>query len=130
MAGIDYCMMTTHGARGTFHTRPMSNNGEVEFDGDSWFFTSKDTVKVDELERDEAVSLSFVGGTKGSPIWIAVTGKVEIVDDVGAKKEHWVEELEQWFEDGPEDPKVVLLHVKAKHASYWTYEEQGEVDLE
>jgi general stress protein 26 len=127
MAGIDFCMMTTHGAGGAFHTRPMSNNGEVELDADTWFFTSKDTCKVDELERDDRVSLAFTGGSKKAPVWIAVTGTAKLVEDVEKKKELWVAELEQWFENGPEDPDVVLIRVRAERAQYWSYEDQGEV---
>ena len=129
MAGIDFCMMTTHGNRGTFHTRPMSNNGEVELDADSWFFTSKDTCKVDELERDDHVSLAFTGGSKKAPKWIAVSGRAKLVDDVAKKKELWVDDLEKWFENGPEDPNIVLIRVRAERASWWSYEDQGEIDL-
>ena len=36
---VDICMLTTVDERGDLHSRPMSNNREVEFDGDLWFFT-------------------------------------------------------------------------------------------
>lgn len=38
MAAMDFCMLTTRTKGGRLHARPMSNNGEVEFDGDVWFF--------------------------------------------------------------------------------------------
>ena len=37
MRNLDYCMMTTRASDGGLHARPMSNNGEVEFDGDVGF---------------------------------------------------------------------------------------------
>lgn len=129
MAGIDFCMMTTQGARGSLHTRPMSNNGEVDFDGDVYFFSRKASSKVHELERDTHVSLSFVGGTKKAPVWIAVEGKADMIEDVEEKKSRWVDSLDAWFEKGPEDPNVVLIRVHARRASYWSYETQGEVDF-
>ena len=129
MRGIDLCMLTTHGPKDVLHARPMSNNGEVEFDGDAWFFTSKATRKVKEIAKNGRVSLSYVGGTKAKPVWIAVTGTARIVTDEAKKKELWMDELEQWFEDGPEDPDVVLIHVSANHAEWWSYGGQGEVDL-
>jgi hypothetical protein len=58
MRGIDLCMMTTQSAEGAFHTRPMSNNGEVEFGGDAWFFSGRDTPKVKELIKDDRISLA------------------------------------------------------------------------
>jgi general stress protein 26 len=129
MRGIDLCMMTTQRDRQSFHTRPMSNNGEVEFDGDAWFFSSRDTPKVKELEADDRVSLSYVGGKKKKPIWIAVTGRGSIVDDVDMKQKLWLDELDRWFENGPTDPDVVLIRVKARHAVWWRGEKQGEIVL-
>lgn len=129
MRGIDLCMMTSHRADGSLHTRPMSNNGEVDFDGDAWFFTSRETPKVEELEADARVGLSYVGGSKRAPVWVAVNGVAEIVDDMEKKKALWLKELDRWFEDGPEDPDVVLIHVRAERATWWRGEEQGEVDL-
>ncbi len=129
MRGIDFCMMTTHAADKSLHARPMSNNGEVEFDGDAWFFTSRDSRKVEELEKDPRVELSYVGGTKGAPIWISLTGTAKIVDKEETKVELWMKELERWFEDGPEDPEVVLIHVKAKRVAWWSYKDEGELKM-
>jgi general stress protein 26 len=129
MRGIDFCMMTTHGTDNVMRSRPMSNNGEVEFDGDAWFFTSRDSRKVAEIESDSRVELSYVGGTKRAPIWISLAGTAEILDDNDLKEELWLDELEQWFDNGPDDPEVVLIHVKAEQAAWWTYEDQGELKL-
>lgn len=129
MRGIDFCMMTTHGRGNTLHARPMSNNGEVDFDGDAWFFTWKDSTKVAELAANPGVELSYVGGTKREPVWISVSGTTEIVEDTDKKVELWMDELAQWFEDGPEDEDVVLIHVKAKRAGWWSYKGEGHVTM-
>ena len=48
--GIDFAMLTTlKGNR--MHSRPMSTQ-KFEFDGDLWFFTSDQTAKVEEIEKD------------------------------------------------------------------------------
>ncbi|MCG6112249.1 MAG: pyridoxamine 5'-phosphate oxidase family protein [Paracoccus sp.] len=39
MGTIDFAMLTTPTEGGQFATRPMSNNSEVEWDGDSYYFT-------------------------------------------------------------------------------------------
>jgi general stress protein 26 len=129
MRSIDICMMITRGSRGSFHARPMSNNGEVDFDGDAWFFSGRDTAKVRELARDPAVSLTYVGGTKQKPVWIALSGTASIIRDDDVKREMWVDGLERWFENGPEDPAVVLIKVNARRASWWSYDDEGEVEL-
>ncbi|GAC1417344.1 MAG: hypothetical protein NVS9B7_20860 [Flavisolibacter sp.] len=41
MRKLDTCMMTTRTGRGTFNSRPMSNNGDVTYDGNSYFFLMK-----------------------------------------------------------------------------------------
>ena len=39
MRGIDIAMLSTRTAGGEIASRPMSNNGDVDDDGDSYFFT-------------------------------------------------------------------------------------------
>ena len=39
MRGIDIAMLSTRTASGEIASRPMSNNGDVNYDGDSYVFT-------------------------------------------------------------------------------------------
>ena len=39
MAGIDIAVLSTHTEGGQIANRPMSNNGDVEYDGTSYYFT-------------------------------------------------------------------------------------------
>ncbi len=127
MAGIDLCSMTTRTTGKGVRTRPMSNNGEVEFDGDAWFFSWRDSQKVRDLAKNPAVSLAYTGGTKKEPVWIVVYGEGELVDDEALKKKHWTPGLEKWFDSGPENPHIALIRVTADRASWWSYEGEGEV---
>ena len=52
MTKIDLCMLTTKSGRGALMARPMSNNGDVEYDGISYFFTFKRTGKIRDIKRD------------------------------------------------------------------------------
>jgi general stress protein 26 len=113
---IDICMLVTR-ADGTVRGRPMSNNGNVEFDGDSWFFTYRDTPKVEEIQADPSVELAYVGTERGA--WISIEGMAEIVEDDDQKKRLWEKSLEQWFPEGPEDDKLVLLKVHADRVHAW-----------
>jgi general stress protein 26 len=126
MREIDLCMLTTHDGD-ALHTRPMSNNGEVEFDGDLWFFSDRDSRKVKEIARDPRVLVSFAEPEQG--IWLALEGRASIVTDVAKKKELWLEELERWFENGPEDDSIVLIKVNAERAEHWGSKGDGVVDL-
>ena len=129
LARLDICMLTTRTDDGALHGRPMSNNGAVEYDGDSWFFASADSRKVREIEADPNVELAFIDSREAT--WINVEGIATIVrDDVAAKRRLWLDDLERWFTDGPDDPSVVLIKVRARHIDAWSKAGETTVDLE
>ena len=125
MKDLDFCMMTTRSENG-LRARPMSNNGEVEFDGDVWFFSAADSRKIRDIESDAEVHLSY--SDIENFVFISMGGEASIVRDVDKKRELWIEELERWFEDGPESEDVVLIKVTPRKVAYWG-EEEGEIDL-
>ena len=57
----------------------MSNNGEVEFDGDVWFFSAADSRKVGEIEATPRVHLSYVDRDQWR--FVSMTGRARIVRD-------------------------------------------------
>jgi general stress protein 26 len=125
---LDICMLTTRAADGALHGRPMSNNGEVEYDGDSWFFAQDGTRKVVEIEADPGVELAFIDTPNGT--WINVEGRASIVrGDDERKRDLWLPDLERWFPDGPEDPEVVLIKVEAAHIDAWAGENDHSFDV-
>ena len=99
MKDIDICMMTTVGAYGHLHSRPMSNNRNVTWDGDTWFFAFADSSQAQETEREPNVNLAYAVPEK--IIFVSVVGRGEIVKDDTKKKELWYDELERWFPNGP-----------------------------
>ena len=116
MAKIDFCMMQTVGEHGV-NTRPMSNNGDVKYDGDNWFFSRSNSAKVAEISKDSRVQLTFADND--GPSFISVWGTGEIVRDTELKKKLWHESLERWFDNGPEDPDVALIKVSAEKIQSW-----------
>ena len=94
MKDLDICMMSTNGPRGVVNTRPMSNNRDVKYSGESFFFSSMDTRKVNDIKRSASVSLSFTG-SGGS--YIIVTGKARLIKDKTMWEKHWDKSLNQWF---------------------------------
>jgi general stress protein 26 len=128
MRDLDFCMLTTKAEDGALRSRPMSNNGEVEFDGDVWFFSAADSRKVSEIEADPFVQLSFSDPKRF--LFISMSGEASIVDDVAKKRELWMEDLERWFEDGPDDESIVLIKVTPAIVAYWNGEEGDEITLD
>jgi general stress protein 26 len=127
MRDLDICMMTTHTARGGLRARPMSNNGEVEFDGDVWFFSEADSRKVREIEATPKVHLAYADLKQWR--FVSMSGRARIVRDPAKKQELWLKELERWFKDGPESEDIVLIKVSPALVSYWTKSGDGELAL-
>ena len=59
MRDIDFTMLSTRTEGGALSGRPMSNNRQVEFDGDSYFFTCEDKRTVADIRRDPHVGLTY-----------------------------------------------------------------------
>ena len=132
MRDIDFAMLSTHTDGGAIAARPMSNNQQVDYDGDSYYFTMQDTRTVADIERDPQVSLSFLGksGMLGMrPFFVAVEGHADLVRDKGAFEERWSPDLDRWFDRGIDTPGLVMIHVRAARVHYWDGEDEGEVSL-
>lgn len=126
MAAIDIAMLSTHTEGGNIASRPMSNNGEVDKDGDSYYFTWEESRMVSDIEADARVSLAFQG-SKG--FMVAIEGRAELVRDKGRFQEHWTPDLDAWFKQGVDTPGVVMIKVHAERAHYWDGEESAELKV-
>ena len=126
MADIDVAILSTHGVGGVIASRPMSNNGQVELDGTSYYFTYEDTGAATDIERDNAVSLGFQGS---DGFYLTVEGLAALVRETSRFPEHWTPSLDRWFPDGPETPGLVMIEVEAARLHYWDGMEDGEIRL-
>ncbi len=132
IAEIDFTMLSTKAATGEIGARPMSNNGDVEYDGDSWFFTWEESRMVDDIKRDPQVGLSLQGKRSllgKPPLFISIEAKAELIHDKAVFREHWNAELERWFKQGAETPGMVLIKAHAERIKYWDGEEEGTVKI-
>jgi general stress protein 26 len=127
MRKIDIAMLTTRTDDGEIAARPMSNNGEVEYDGNSYYFTWDKSRMVTDIKRNSKVLLSFQG-KKG--LFVAVQGEAGVIRDKKRFKEHWTSDLDQWFEDGVDTKGLVMIKVVATRIDYWDGEENGEVEIQ
>lgn len=132
MRDIDFAMLSTRTEDGSVAARPMSNNREVEFDGDSFFFTCADTRTVADIVRYPLVGLSYQSksGMLGmKPLFIAIEGRAQLIRDKGEFAEHWTKDLDQWFKDGIDTPGLILIKVEAQRLHYWDGMHEGELVL-
>ena len=132
MRSIDFTMLTTRTASGALTSRPMSNNGEVDYDGDSWFFTTEETGMVTDIMGDPVIGLTLAGekGLLGKPgIFISVEARAELIRDKAQFVTHWTRGLDRWFPQGPDTPGLVLIKAHASRIAYWDGEDEGELAL-
>ena len=115
--GVDYALFTTRAADGApLHARPMAYR-KVEDDGDLWFFSKKDSRKVEELTAEPRVLVTFADPRKQH--FVSITGRAEVVAERAKVEALWSEIYRAWFPDGPKDDNVVLIRVQAERAEYW-----------
>lgn len=113
---IDFAMLTTHDAAGNLVSRPMSTR-EMDANGNIWFFTSDETKKVDEVEEDRSVGLTYTD-TKGMS-FVSIAGLARVVHDRARMEELYSPSLDIWFEDGLETPDIALLRVTPREVEFW-----------
>jgi general stress protein 26 len=133
MKDIDFAILSTRTEGGAIAGRPMSNNREVEFDGDSFFFTLGDTRTVGDIERDPQVGLGYQAksGMLGMrPFFLTVEGRASLIRDKSAFAEHWTKDLDRWFDQGIDTPGLTLIKVTAERIHYWDGYEEGEIKVQ
>ncbi|MEK4647427.1 pyridoxamine 5'-phosphate oxidase family protein [Exiguobacterium sp. FSL W8-0210] len=109
---IETAMLTTISAEGLV-SRPMQTQ-DIEFDGDLWFLTSKETDKYQELLKNPSVNVAYIDKS-----YVSIRGTAELVEDIERKKELWSPRYEAYLGTTYEDPKVVLIKVNTEAAEYW-----------
>lgn len=113
---IRIAMLTTLLPDGSLRGRPMATQG-AEFDGDLWFFTSSASHKVDEIEDDQHVHLSYMEPDENR--YVSVSGTATIVRDREKAEALWTPAMKAWFPDGLDDADLALLRVRVTGAEYW-----------
>ncbi|HEU0252792.1 MAG TPA: pyridoxamine 5'-phosphate oxidase family protein [Pyrinomonadaceae bacterium] len=114
---IDFCMLTTVDQNGDPHSRPMSSNGDIDPNGDIWFFTAASSHKVSEIAELPKVNVSFAD--PDNQHYVSITGTAQLISDRKKIDELWRPEFKMWFPKGKDDPEVALLKVRLEKAEYW-----------
>jgi general stress protein 26 len=131
MAGIDIAILSTHTESGEIANRPMGNNGDVAYDGTSYYFTYEQARAVSDIQRNPKVALGFSSesGIFSDGIYVAVEGTADLIRDKSAFQQHWTRDLDKWFDNGVDTPGIVLIKVKATRITYWKGREEAQLDL-
>lgn len=114
--GIKICMMNTVAKDGTIDSRPMALQN-TPFDGTFWFLTYGSSGKVDEVEADRHVTLTFA--EPGDHKYVTLKGKASVSKDRSKIHELWNEMYKAWFPKGEDDPEITVMKVDVSDGDYW-----------
>lgn len=96
---------------------------KVEDDLKILFVSHKSSPKVAEINKNSNVCIvSFNDETMRD---VRLSGRVEVLIDMEAKKYVWKEELEPYFQDGINDPELAVLKFIPERLEYRDMEAGG-----
>lgn len=113
---VRVAMLTTIEPGGQLRSRPMTTQ-QIKFDGRLWFFTEFDSAKVDEIDREQQVGVSYADPDQ--QVYVSVSGTARVVRDRAKIEELWSPVYKAFFPKGLDDPNIALLCVDAEQAEYW-----------
>jgi general stress protein 26 len=114
--GIEYAMLTTIEDDGSLRSRPMATQRN-DFDGDLYFFTKVNAAKVDEIEREHNVCVSYAAPEDQQ--YVSMSGPARLLRDRAKMEELWFADLQAWFPRAVKDPELALLWITVTKAEYW-----------
>lgn len=120
---VNVCMLTTRRQDGHLVSRAMSVR-EVQPGANLVFITNNQTGKIDELQNDDHVNLTFYRDQTKE--WASICGTARIENDRALINKYWGKDLESWFGDlgdgihdgSAADPRISLLMVKSCSVHY------------
>jgi general stress protein 26 len=102
---------------GFIRFRPMSHV-DIDDDGNIWFFTSKDSWKAEDIQRNPTVQLIYVN--EGDSLYLSIEGTAQLSYDTQRMKELFNPFVKAWFPKGLKDPSLALLKVHPHEMEYWS----------
>lgn len=120
--GIEVAMLTTRRRDDRLVSRPMATQ-ERRDGADLWFVTDIETSKIDELEVNPDVNVSYYRDRTRE--WVSVSGTARISQDRALIRDLYKPDWKAWFgrlddvrDGGPDDPRLALILVTADSVMY------------
>jgi general stress protein 26 len=114
--GIRIAMFNTMAPDGRISSRPMAVQ-DVPFYGSLWFLANIQSEKIDEIEGDRHVTLTFAEPNDSK--YITLKGRASYSQDKQKIHELWNTWYTAWFPEGENDPDIAVLRVDVTEADYW-----------
>jgi general stress protein 26 len=116
LKGIHIAMMHTVARDGSINSRPMAVQDKT-FDGKLWFLTRVSSEKVDEIQQDQHITLTFTDTSDAK--YLTLKGRASVNQDRAKINQLWNPMYKAWFPNGESDPEIAVLRVDVTEAEYW-----------
>ncbi|WP_207534075.1 pyridoxamine 5'-phosphate oxidase family protein [Desertivirga arenae] len=113
--GIDIAILSTYNGN-EIKARPMATT-EVDEDGNIWFFTNEYSGKVDDVEAEHKVSVTYSNSTHNT--YVVVSGNAIVVEDRIKMEKLFNSATRAFFPQGVDTPDLALLKVRPYEIEYW-----------
>ena len=130
---IETGLLTTRRPDGRLVSRPMATQLRTE-GGHLWFVTDRDTHKVDELEQDPNVNVTYYNNRTRE--WASVSGRARATRDQAMIDALWEPDWRAWFGKGggkhggtAKDPRLLLIEVVPDSVTYMKSNQPAIVSL-
>jgi general stress protein 26 len=121
---IKTCIFCTYDGD-ILESRPMSTR-QADDEGNLWFLSDKNDVKIRQIERNSKVEVLFA---EGESKFMAIHGTATILYDKEKIKELWAPIAKIWFKDGVDDPNIAIIKVQRTGGYYWDTKHGKMVEL-
>jgi len=88
-----------------------------DYDGTLYFYTSKQSAKAFEIEKEKDVCITFSDHQKS--IYVSLTGKAHISEDQALIDRYWSPGVAAWFEGGKDNEDLAILKLKVERGEHW-----------
>lgn len=99
------------------HSEPMNVVFDKEFTNTLFIYTSIDNRLVEGMTRDPQAMAQYV--SKGHDFFACLQGRLSRVTDDAIIDRFWSNSVEAWYENGRQDPKLVMLRFDIADAEMW-----------
>ncbi len=118
--GIHICMMTTVKEDGSLDSRPMAPQQAdklAESGGTLWFLTRGSSEKVEKVQADRHVTLTFAEPSDSK--YVTLKGRAIVTKDKAKIHDLWNNMYKAWFPKGEDDPEISVMRVDVSEGDYW-----------